>query len=133
MEDDDIRLDTQVAQLPDALFEMVLECRVETLEIPVPLRLALVGVIYRLVHVINVILGENTHPYFIERRVFQRLQRLLLHLITLMHPGITGGTDRKVRCTISIGELRSIVDTDRTMVARFGLCAGELTLRAVGW
>ena len=84
MQQNDVGLDAQVAELRDPLFEMLEERRIEPREIPLVGRRALERIERRLVLVPRVPLREHAHAQLVERRRGQRLERLLLQRVALV-------------------------------------------------
>ena len=143
VEEDDVGLDAQVAQVTNALFQVAEESGVEVSEVPastltpspflrcVQDRLPrgrgerIESMIGRFVLVEGVMLGEDAHPHLVERRGFQRCERLLFKFVALVIPHVAGRADRKVRRAILVGKVMHIAHTHRPVIARRRRCAVE--------
>ncbi|MBA7714975.1 hypothetical protein ES703_124009 [subsurface metagenome] len=139
MEKNKVGLDSQIAQIADALLEVPEEFRIETAVVPVfqrasnaghdrtRLRRALERIEFRLVFVVRIAFGEDAHSHLIKRCIFERGQRLFFHRVSLMCPGIAGGADLKIRSTVGVCKVPGLVHTNRAVIARRWFYAGEFT------
>ena len=125
MEQDEVGLDAQVAELLDALLEVAEVGGVGSLEVPAGLRRALEGIAGRLVRAVDERLGQDAHSDLVVRAVRQGLQRLLLQVVTLVGPGVGGGPQREEPGAVGVAEVEAVVHSDRTVVVRTRRITGE--------
>src|SRR4051812_11323463 len=97
MKEDDVRLDSQFAQLRDPFFEPAKKFGVEPGGVPFRRRRALVREDEWLIMIPLVVFREDAEPDLVERRRGQRPQRLLLQRVILVRPGVARGPDLLVR------------------------------------
>ncbi len=113
VEEDEVGLDAELLQVEDAALELLEIDGVQAVVVPlregrlvvvvahrhVPLagEAALERVGLGLVVVVSVALGKDAHPHLVERRLFQRAQRLGLELGGLVVPDVAGRADAPVR------------------------------------
>ena len=117
--EDDVRLDAQLLEVEDAPLEQPPELGVRPAEVelavgPLPegeeLRLVLVGDV--------VALGEDAEADLVERRGGERLERLLLELAGLMHPGVAGGAELVIGRAVGVAQVERLEDLDRPVIVR---------------
>lgn len=124
MEENDVSFDTKLYQVPNPLLEMLKESGVESCEVPA-VSTTFKWVIYGFVPIEDIVLGENTHPQFVECCRLQCCQCLFFQNVSLMDPGIAGGADGVVRRTVGINEVICVMYMNRTMVRGRRFDAGE--------
>ena len=116
MEEDEVGLDVEVAELGEALFEVVEEGGIEVGGVVragrAGFRGSREGVELGLVVVVLVGLGEDAHADLVEGRSAQGIEGLLLESVALMDPGVAGGAEGEVRRAVGVGEVVRLADGD---------------------
>ena len=118
MKQNQIRFDAQGAKVCDALLEVGEKSWIRPGEIADSFRIALEGIQPRLIVVVLIAFGKDAHPNFVKRSRTQRVQRLPLKLLALVHPRITSCPKREVRRTVRIRKMILIPHHNRTMSTR---------------
>ena len=131
VKENEVGFNAHIEQITDALFEMTEKLGIESAVIPVLERPALERIELRLILIIRVALRKDAHPHLVERCIFKRCQRLPLHRISLMSPGIAGRADLEIRRTIGVCEVPFLVYSDRAAIGRRWFNTGKLTFFAV--
>jgi hypothetical protein len=142
VEQDQVGLDAEIAELADPLLQVAEEGGVEPGEVPLVRRGAGERVSGWLGLVEGVPLREDAHPQLVERPGLQGSECLFFELVALVGPGVAGGADREVRGAVGVLEVEGVPHPDRAAVAgrrlrhldRAGL-AGQfraVALRGVG-
>ena len=104
VQQDDVRLDTELVKLGDAAIEVREEFLVETGVVETGFTGARIGVGPWVGDVEVVELREYAHANLVERRLGERGDGAVLHVGRLAHPCVAGGAVRLVRSAILIGE-----------------------------
>ena len=116
VKENQIRLDSQIAQLTYPRLEVLEVGRIEARVIPSLLDTTLERMVLRFVLAVTVVLREHAHPDLVEWTLTQRCERLLLHLVALMIPGVAGRADLSVWRPVGVLEVIRIGHPNRTVV-----------------
>ena len=115
VEQDQVRLDAELLQLPDPVFQVPVELRVGPVIVEAGSERSFEGVELRFVLVEQVGLRKNAHAHLVERPGGERVQGLLLQRVALVRPRVGRSADGQVRGAVLVGEVEGLGHPDHAL------------------